>query len=63
MKESDEGELRWFKVDEIPFDMMWKGDNIWVPLMLDGKKFEGELIFNEDGNELIKHELRINGKD
>lgn len=59
LKENDEGELRWFDLDEIPFDKMWEGDNLWVPLMLSGRRFDGELYFNEDGSKLLKHKLEV----
>lgn len=61
LKESSEGELRWFDIDKIPFDKMWQDDALWVPLMLDGKRFEGEFFFSEDGTKLLKHELHIKG--
>jgi len=61
LKESDEGELRWFEIDKIPFDKMWQDDALWVPLVLEGKRFDGEFVFNEDGKQLIKHELRVDG--
>ena len=59
LKESKEGELRWFRLDGLPFDKMWQDDAHWVPLLLEGKHFNGEFFFSEDGNELLKHELRI----
>lgn len=58
LKESEEGRLRWFGIDEIPFDKMWHDDEHWVPLMLAGKRFYGEFFFSEDGKELQRHELK-----
>lgn len=57
LKESDEGELKWFSFREIPFREMWQDDKYWLPLLLEGKNFEGEFYFNEDGTKLIDHNL------
>jgi len=42
---------QWFDESEIPYDKMWKGDDAWLPLFLQGKQFEGVLTFN------AKHKL------
>lgn len=42
---------RWFDESEIPYDKMWKGDDLWIPLFLKGVPFEGTLSFD------AKHEL------
>jgi len=57
--ESDEGELRWFPVDEIPYGEMWQDDEHWLPLLLDGKDFTGDFYFNEDGSELLDFTLTV----
>ena len=57
-KESEEGELRWFPVDQIPYSEMWQDDEHWLPLLLEGKRFEGEFHFNEDATELLDYSIR-----
>lgn len=42
---------QWFDEAEIPYDKMWKGDDLWIPLFLKGVPFEGTLAFN------AKHDL------
>lgn len=60
LKESEsDGKLEWFSLDDLPFDKMWQDDTHWVPLLLEGKHFDGEFFFSGDGNELLKHELHI----
>lgn len=60
LKESEsDGKLEWFSLDALPFDKMWQDDAHWVPLLLDGKRFDGEFFFSEDGSELLKHELQV----
>ncbi len=58
-KESEEGELRWFPVDEIPFKEMWQDDEHWLPLLLRGECFTGDFYFNEDATELLRHNLTV----
>ncbi|MCW3978563.1 MAG: 8-oxo-dGTP diphosphatase [Candidatus Bathyarchaeota archaeon] len=58
-KDSDEGELRWFLVDEIPYQEMWQDDEHWLPLLLNGRDFSGDFYFNAEGTELLRHCLVI----
>lgn len=57
--EGEEGALRWFQIDEIPYDEMWQDDEHWVPLLLEGKRFNGEFFFNQDGTMLLDYNLNI----
>jgi mutator protein MutT len=59
LKSSDEGELRWFRLNEIPYDNMWEDDKYWLPSFIEGKKVEGSFWFNREGTKLIRHELKI----
>ncbi len=58
-KEGDEGQLKWFLFEEIPYDQMWQDDEYWLPHLLEGKKFRGRFYFNEDGTELLRHCISI----
>ena len=53
----DEGELRWFPVDEIPYGEMWEDDLHWLPLLLEGRDFDGAFYFNEDASGLLDFRL------
>jgi len=55
--ETEEMKPRWFQISEIPFDGMWPDDVFWMPLFLEGKKFEGMFVFN-DHHVITEHELR-----
>jgi 8-oxo-dGTP diphosphatase len=55
---SEEGVLRWFPLEEIPYKDMWEDDEHWLPLLLEGKNFEGEFHFNEDATRLLRHTLK-----
>ncbi|MBI1975164.1 MAG: 8-oxo-dGTP diphosphatase [Parcubacteria group bacterium] len=45
VRESDEMRPQWFGVNEIPFDAMWPDDRHWIPLFLQGKKFQARFLF------------------
>jgi 8-oxo-dGTP pyrophosphatase MutT (NUDIX family) len=36
--ESEEMKPKWFKIKDIPYNMMWETDRIWLPLVLEFKK-------------------------
>lgn len=48
--ESEEMAPKWFRINEIPYSDMWPDDKHWMPLFLDGKKFNGKFVFNENNN-------------
>jgi 8-oxo-dGTP diphosphatase / 2-hydroxy-dATP diphosphatase len=48
LKETEEMAPEWFDEDKIPYENMWADDKYWLPLLLTGKKFEGQFWFNAD---------------
>ena len=52
--ESDEMIPFWFKTDSIPYDQMFPDDKYWLPLVLEGKKFNAYFEFDENWNLLSK---------
>lgn len=59
LKSSEEGILRWFTFDKIPYDKMWQDDKHWLPLLLEGKQFTGNFYFNENATKLLDVNLKI----
>ena len=57
--ESEEGELRWFPLEKIPYDIMWQDDLYWLPHQIAGKIFRGYFYFNDDASQLIRYTLDI----
>ncbi len=53
----EEGELRWFPVEEIPYGEMWEDDLHWLPLLLEGRDFDGAFYFDEDASRLLDFRL------
>ena len=58
IRESEEGELRWFSLDNIPFNEMWKDDYIWLPLVLERKRFEAEFLFDSYMENIIEYRIK-----
>ncbi len=52
-KETEEMKPQWFAKDQLPFADMWIADCQWIPMILAGQTFEAEVIFNQDGSELV----------
>jgi 8-oxo-dGTP diphosphatase len=46
--ETEEAAPVWFPFDEIPYDRMWEDDRYWLPLLLEGRTFEGKFSFDGD---------------
>jgi 8-oxo-dGTP pyrophosphatase MutT (NUDIX family) len=58
-KESKEGRLGWFRKNALPYDEMWADDRHWLPLLTQGKRFEGTFIFSEDSKELLGSSITL----
>jgi len=59
LKSSEEGTLRWFAFDEIPYHDMWEDDKYWLPFLLKGKRLHGDFYFNKEGTKLEEFNLQI----
>ena len=56
-KDLGEGELKWFKIDEIPLDKMWDDDQYWLKSLLKGEYQHKRFYFDKNGK-VIKYEPR-----
>jgi len=43
-----EGELKWFKFNEIPYEKMWDDDRYWLPRLLAGEKIKMRFYFDKN---------------
>jgi 8-oxo-dGTP diphosphatase len=53
-KDMGEGELQWFKKEDVPLDKMWDDDKYWLMDVLNGKHINKRFYFNNQGR-VIKH--------
>lgn len=58
MTSTDEGEVRWFGVAEIPFAEMWDDDRYWIQLMLAGRRFNAKFYYDQANRKVIEYEIR-----
>lgn len=56
-RETEEMRTQWFKVSEIPYDKMWPGDEYWMKILLEGKKFRGKTYF-ENQDKIIDYNIQ-----
>ena len=57
LTETDEAIPFWCSEDDIPYGKMWSDDRLWIPLMLEGKRFDAAFIF--DGDLMLWHTLNV----
>ena len=56
-EETEEMKPKWFNVADIPYEEMWTDDKYWLPLFLEGKRFKGRFLFN-DNDQVLNYELK-----
>jgi 8-oxo-dGTP diphosphatase len=52
---TEEADPLWTPLDCIPYADMWADDRIWLPLMLEGRRFTGRFLF--DGDAMLGYDL------
>ncbi|HEY1835692.1 MAG TPA: 8-oxo-dGTP diphosphatase [Candidatus Saccharimonadales bacterium] len=56
LRETEEMRPQWFAENKIPYDQMWPGDSIWMPLLLAGKPFKGAVTVEKD--QVRQHDIK-----
>jgi 8-oxo-dGTP diphosphatase len=54
-EDKGEGELKWFKISNLPLDKMWDDDQYWLPRLLAGEYIHTRFYFDEN-NKIKKFE-------
>ena len=60
-RETAEAIPQWFPLDALPFPEMWADDRHWLPLLLAGKRFRGEV--EVDGEDSVGHRIEVLAED
>ena len=55
--ETEEAIPIWSSFADVPYDEMWKDDELWLPRFLEGRTFQGRFIFDDDA--MLDHHLEI----
>ena len=58
--ETREAKPLWVAIDEIPYDEMWEDDRLWLPMVIEGQRFQGRWIF--DGDAMLDHDIQPDGQ-
>jgi 8-oxo-dGTP diphosphatase len=45
--------VKWFPLDDLPFDKMWEDDLLWIPLMLRGVRFDAIFTYDAANRRVI----------
>lgn len=57
-RSGDEGRVRWFDLEKIPYAGMWDDDRYWLPLLLNGVKFNARFFYDERNERVVDYEIR-----
>lgn len=57
--DSDEMEVHWVEIENIPYEKMWPNDRYWLPMFLRKEYFEGEFYFDKE-YQITDHRI-VNG--
>lgn len=49
-EETEEMKPQWFNSNELPYSQMWWDDEIWLPMILEGRKVKASFMFDENEN-------------
>lgn len=55
--EGEEGKLKWFDLDAIPYDGMWDDDKFWWPMFLDGMSFRGDFFLDKSMEKVVSYRI------
>ena len=58
-RETAEAVPLWTPIDRIPYPEMWADDELWLPLVLQGRRFSGRFLF--DGDVMLDQALEPTG--
>jgi ADP-ribose pyrophosphatase YjhB (NUDIX family) len=57
-KETEEMNPKWFDIDSMPTENLWKDDRYWLPEALSGKKIEAKFLFTKDGKDIKEMNIK-----
>ncbi len=58
-KSTEEGEVKWFDVDDVPLEEMWPDDEFWLSLMLAGRMFNADFYMSAGNKRIVKYSVSL----
>ncbi len=56
-EETEEMKPKWFDVRELPYEQMWKSDDVWLTNVIEMKKFSGEIHLGNNGERVLSFKM------
>jgi len=53
----EEGTLKWFDTNTLPYNDMWEDDRHWLPYLLRDEKFTVHMFFTRDFKKLVEYTI------
>jgi 8-oxo-dGTP diphosphatase len=57
-RSSAEGRVRWFDVAKIPYAKMWDDDRYWLPLVLNGVRFDARFSYDRQNKRVVDYAIK-----
>lgn len=57
-RSSEEGMVRWFDLGKIPYAKMWDDDRYWLPLLLNGVKFDAWFGYDRKNERVTDYRIK-----
>ena len=51
-EETEEMKPQFFNLEDIPYESMWAGDDVWLPKLIAHKRFKGKSVFTDMGKKI-----------
>lgn len=49
---------KWFNIEDIPYDEMWKNDVIWLPRILNRETIEYKFVLDIEGKTKVAEKIQ-----
>jgi hypothetical protein len=58
-EQTEEMRPEWFDIIAVPYAKMWDSDKLWLPSLLEGKKFYAKFIWKEDNESVAEYYIKF----
>jgi ADP-ribose pyrophosphatase YjhB (NUDIX family) len=58
-EQTEEMRPEWFNLNSVPYNKMWDSDKLWLPSLLEGKKFHAKFTWKEDNETVAEYHIKF----